>query len=89
MSTKTDETKVDDDGKVEITVNDKPVTLNGTKQSGESIKKTAIEQGVNIKLDFILSKELGGGKTRLVGDAEHIEVYSGDRFLAIDNDDNS
>ena len=78
-----------DDGKVEITLNEKPVVLDGSKQTGESIKKAAIDQGVNIKEDFVLSIELGGGKTQLVGDEEDIEVRSNDRFLAIDNDDNS
>ena len=81
--------KVDDDGKVEVTVNDKPVVLVGTKQTGASIKKAAIEQDVNIKEDFVLSIELGGGKTQLVGDDEEIEVYADERFLAIENDDNS
>ena len=78
-----------DDGKVEIALNDKPVVLEGLKQTGASIKKAAIEQGVNIKEDFVLSIELGGGKTRLVGDDEFIEVKPGERFLAIENDDNS
>ena len=78
-----------DDGKVEIALNDKPVVLDGPKQTGESIKKTAIEQGANIQQDFVLSIELGGGKTRLVGDDEFIEVNPGERFLAIENDDNS
>ncbi len=78
-----------DDGKVEITLNDKPVVLDGSKQTGESIKKVAIEQGVNIKEDFVLSIELGGGKTNLVGDDQFIEVHPNDRFLAIENDDNS
>ena len=41
------------------------------------------------KEDFVLSIELGGGKTKLVGDDEHIEVHDGERFLAIENDDNS
>ena len=77
------------DGKVEVTVNDKPLVLEGSKQTGESIKKAAINQGVNIKEDFVLSIELGGGKTNLVGDAEFIEVHPDDRFLAIENDDNS
>ena len=77
------------DGKVEVTVNDKPVVLEGSKQTGESIKKAAINQSVNIKEDFVLSIELGGGKTNLVGDAEFIEVHPDDRFLAIENDDNS
>lgn len=81
--------EVGDDGKVEVTVNDKPVILVGTKQTGASIKKAAIEYGVNIKEDFVLSIELGGGKTKLVGDDEHIEVYPRERFLAIENDDNS
>ena len=77
------------DGKVEIALNDKPVVLDGSKQTGETIKKAAIEQGVNIQQDFVLSIELGGGKTQLVGDDEFIEVKPGDRFLAIENDDNS
>ena len=78
-----------DDGKIEVTLNDKPVVLEGSKQTGESIKKAAINQGVNIKEDFVLSIERGGGKTDLVGDNEFIEVHPNDRFLAIENDDNS
>ena len=78
-----------EDGKIEITVNDKPVVLEDTKQTGSAIKKAAIEQDVNIKEDFVLSLELGGGKTRLIGDDEEIEVKDGERFLAIENDDNS
>ena len=78
-----------DDGKVEVTVNDKPVVLDGPKQTGASVKKAAIEQDVNIKQDFVLSIELGGGKTKLVNDKEHIEVRNGERFLVIENDDNS
>ena len=75
--------------KIEVTLNDKPVVLEGSKQKGESIKKAAIDQGVNIKEDFVLSIELGGGKTELLGGDQHIEVKPGDRFLAIENDDNS
>ena len=77
------------DGKVEITLNDKPVVLDGSKQTGASIKKAAIEQGVNIKADFVLSIELGGGKTDLIGDDQFIKVHPHARFLAIHNDDNS
>ena len=65
------------------------VVLEGTKQTGASVKKAAIEQDVNIKADFVLSIELGGGKTELKGDDQEIEVHDGDRFLAIENDDNS
>ncbi len=80
---------VDFDGKVDVLVNDKPVLLEGVKQTGASVKKAAVERGVNIKEDFVLSIELGGGKTELVGDDQQIEVYAGERFLAIENDDNS
>ena len=78
-----------DDGKIDVSVNDKPVVLEGLKQTGATVKKAAIEQDVNIKEDFVLSIELGGGKTILVGDEEEIEVRDGERFLAIENDDNS
>ena len=86
---KVEEVAKPDDGKVEVTVNDKPVVLDGAKQTGASVKKAAIEQDVNIKPDFVLSIELGGGKTKLVNDNEHIEVCDGERFLVIENDDNS
>ena len=81
--------KVSADEKVNVFVNDKPVVLEGVKQTGASVKKAAVEQDVNIKEDFVLSIELGGGKTKLVGDDEKIEVYERERFLAIENDDNS
>ena len=81
--------KIRDDEKLDVTVNDKPVVLVGVKQTGASIKKAAIDDHVNIKEDFVLSIELGGGKTKLVGDDEYIEVHDGQRFLAIENDDNS
>ena len=81
--------KMGNDGKVDVTVNDKPVVLDGAKQTGASIKKAAIEQDVQIKEDFVLSIELGGGRTKLVGDDEQIQVHDGERFLAIENDDNS
>lgn len=77
------------DGKVDITVNDKPVVLEGSKQTGESIKKAAIEQGVRIQADFVLSIERGGGKTEIIGDNDVIHVQTGDRFVVIADDDNS
>ena len=78
-----------DDGRVVIALNDKRVVLDGSTQTGESIKRAAIAQGLNIRADFVLSIELGGGKTKLIGDGELIEVRPIHRFLAIENDDNS
>jgi hypothetical protein len=74
---------------VVVLVNEKKVHLKGEIQTGLSIKQAAIAQGVPIQLDFVLSIELGGGKTELVPDDKKIRVKSHDRFLAIPNDDNS
>jgi hypothetical protein len=75
---------------IEVVFNEKyPVKIDGKKQTGLSLKQAAIKDGVPIQLDFVLSIELGGGKTELIGDADPIEVKEGDRFLAIPNDDNS
>ena len=80
---------VENDIEVEISVNDKPVVLKGVRQTGATVKRSAIAEGVRIAEDFVLSIELGGGKTKLVGDDEEIVVRAGERFLAIENDDNS
>lgn len=75
--------------KVTVLVNEKRVVFDEERQTGLSIKQTAIAQGVAIELDFVLSIERGGGKTELIGDDEKIKLHDGDRFLAIPNDDNS
>jgi len=74
---------------ITVFVNEKPVRLEDKSQTGLSIKQAAINQGVAIQLDSVLSIEKGGGKTELVGDNEHIKVHEHERFLAIQNDDNS
>lgn len=74
---------------VVVVVNEKNVRLNGKAQTGLSIKTQAIAQGVPIQLDFVLSIELGGGRTELVPDEKKIKVREHERFLAIPNDDNS
>ena len=81
--------KVGDDGKVEVSVNDKPVVLEGAEQTGASVKKAVIEQGLKIGDDFVLGVALPDGKTKPVADDEKIVVRAGERFLAIENDDNS
>lgn len=75
---------------IEVLVNDKyKVILLGANQTGLSVKQAAIAQHVPIQLDFILSIELGGGKTEIIGNDQPIKVKKGDRFLAIPDDDNS
>jgi hypothetical protein len=75
--------------KIEVLVNELSVLLEGADQTGLSIKEAAIKQKVPIQLDFLLSIELGGGKTELIGDDQTIKVHAHERFIAIANDDNS
>lgn len=75
---------------VEITVNNKAVTVGKEELTGLEIKQAAITQGVGIQIDFILSVEKGeGSNTRIVGDGDHVKVRKNMRFRAIADDDNS
>ncbi|MCA8979873.1 MAG: multiubiquitin domain-containing protein [Planctomycetes bacterium] len=74
---------------VEISVNGKPVRVEGPKSTGLLIKKAAIAQGVSIKLDFVLSQEIGDRKTKVVGDTDEVTVHPHARFIAVAPDDNS
>lgn len=74
---------------VTIHVNTKPVRIAGPKATGEQIKQVAIDQGVKIQLDFILSEELPDGRTRIVGDQEAVTINNESKFRAVADDDNS
>ncbi|MDE0268073.1 MAG: multiubiquitin domain-containing protein [Acidimicrobiaceae bacterium] len=74
---------------VVITVNRKPVKIQGPKVKGQKIKLAAIEQGVNIQLDFQLAMIGKDGKHHIVGDDDIIEVTKGLEFFATASDDNS
>lgn len=75
---------------VTITVNDKPVNVQGPRVTGLQIKQAAIDQGVpNIQLNFVLMEQVGPHKTKVIGDNETITVNPHSKFVAIANDDNS
>lgn len=74
---------------VTVTVNTKPVTVEGPRTTGLAVKQAAVEQGVQIGLDFVLTMELGGGQTRTVGDDDVITVNPQSSFIANAGDDNS
>lgn len=74
---------------VTITVNEKPVTLEGPRTTGLKIKQAAIAQGVAIGLDFVLSEELNDRRSKIVGDNEEITIHPHQRFLCVAPDDNS
>jgi hypothetical protein len=72
-----------------ITVNFKPVTMPTHRATGLEIKQNAIAQGVNIKVDFKLFRDKGSGRRDPVGDNERIPLHDGEKFEAVDGDDNS
>ncbi len=73
----------------EIRVNEQTVTVVGGHHTGTSIKRVAIEQGVAIAEDFVLSIEHEPRRTRIVADEEVIVVETGTCFTAVADDDNS
>ena len=75
---------------VTVTFNeDHTVVLNGRNHTGAEIKTAAINQGVPIQPDFVLSEVLPNGRQKIVGDDRTVNVKDGDEFWAIPGDDNS
>jgi hypothetical protein len=74
---------------VKIMVNEQPIELLGPRTTGAEIKQAAIAAGLPIDAAFQLIEEFPHGRTRVVGDAEQIEIRPGSRFLALAPDDNS
>jgi hypothetical protein len=74
---------------VTITVNFKAVTMPSQLATGLEIKQAAINQGVAIKLDFVLFRELGHGRREQVRDDQVVELSHGEKFEAVPGDDNS
>lgn len=72
-----------------IRVNDQVVTLAGKQHAPTSIKRAAIEQGVEIKEDFVLSIEYEPQKTRIVDIDEMVVVEEDTCFVAVADDDNA
>ena len=73
---------------VTIKVNHKPVVLTRRRVTGLQIKQAAIEQGVAIKIDFLLFK-VDGDRQVLIGDADKIVAQDCDDFRCVAPDDNS
>ena len=72
-----------------VRVNDQVVTLVGAQHAPASIKRTAIEQGVEIQEDFVLSIEYEPRKRRTMDDDEVIVVVEDACFVAVADDDSS
>ena len=73
----------------EISVNRKPVEVEGPVVTGLEIKEAAIEQGLPIELDFELALVEAGGKERIIGNSDKVDVTEFKTFFATASDDNS
>jgi hypothetical protein len=67
---------------VHVLVNGHAVNLLGHMETGREVKTAAIEQGVEIRLDFVLAEELPDAGHRAVGDHEKVELREHMRFTA-------
>jgi hypothetical protein len=68
-----------DSNEVEIRINGCAVKVLDGRVSGRHIKRSALEQGIDIQLDSPLHELVEEG-TRLVGDDEHVQVFAEQRF---------
>ncbi len=73
----------------EISVNRKPVAVGEPVVTGLQVKEAAIDQGVNIGLDFQLAAVDNDGKHRIIGDLDKVDVREDKTFFATAGDDNS
>jgi hypothetical protein len=79
---------------VTVKVNNRDVTFQDHKTTGLEIKKTAISQGLQIKEDFALFEEKGGGNhgdenLKSIEDDEPVTLHPHQRFRAVSPDDTS
>jgi hypothetical protein len=72
-----------------ITVNERPVDIDGPRVTGLAIKEAAIVAGLSIGLDFLLTEEEANGRAKVIGDADVVTVNKNSRFDAVAGDDNS
>jgi hypothetical protein len=74
---------------VTISVNNQPVEVSGPRLTGREIKQAAIDHGVAIGIDFILSELKPNGRAEIVGNEDVVTVNKNSRFTANDDDDDS
>jgi hypothetical protein len=72
-----------------ITVNGQFVVVPKDKLTGLEIKEAAIQAGVPIQVDFVLSEVHPSGEQKIIPDDREVPVKDGDEFWAIPGDDNS
>ncbi len=72
-----------------VEVNETFVKLDKRRQTGASLKRAAIDVGVPIESDFVLSQVHRDGHQDIITDDQEITVKYHDEFWAVPGDDNS
>lgn len=73
---------------IAVNVNGHEIIVEGPETTGLAIKEAAAKVGL-IQIDFVLSIELGNGRTKIIGDDDMIFIENGACFIAVAPDDNS
>lgn len=73
----------------EISVNRKPVEIEGPIVTGLEIKEVSIQQGLPIDVSFQLALVEPDGKERIIGNSDKVDVRESKTFFATADDDNS
>lgn len=77
-------------GLITVDVNTKPVQFTKHRVTGLVIKQTAVKQGVAIKTDFVLYRDLpNGGLSAAIGNEQYVNLHDGEKFTCVAPDDNS
>jgi hypothetical protein len=75
-------------GPVRIKLNEHELTVDGPKTTGLAIKEAGAKANL-IEVDFVLSLELSGRRTKIIGDNDVLILEGGECFVAVAPDDNS
>jgi hypothetical protein len=73
---------------VTVHVNEHPVVVPSPKTTGLEIKEAAIQAGLPVDREFVLSEERKQGP-KIIGDADPVHVDDDSHFLMVPPDDNS
>lgn len=73
---------------ITILVNKKEVRITQGEHIGLDIKRAAINAGLKVQLDFVLT-EIHGQNRDVIGDNDHIKVHPNSKFALIADDDDS
>ena len=75
---------------IEITINKKTVKISQGKHKGIEIKQAAIDAGLRVQLDFVLTQIHGDSANRpTIGNDDTVNVHPGSKFSLIADDDDS